>query len=104
MTATKHPHHQKYMDEVMAMLREEQTEGYNEHPCCHPSLEHSLSVLMEEVYELKEEIFKKPRYRDVSYIMEEAMDVAHCAIRMIIDMKCREAEGLKHHEHYNKAA
>lgn len=53
------------------------------HPEKHPSLEHSLSVVLEEVHELKMEIFKKnPNFQRVK---EEALDVALTAIRMVAD-------------------
>lgn len=49
----------------------------------HPSVEHSLTVLLEEVEELKQEVFKKNRVQ--SRIAEEALDVAFTAIRMVAD-------------------
>ena len=53
------------------------------HPEKHPSLEHSLSVVLEEVHELKMEIFKKnPNFQRVK---EEALDVALTALRMVAD-------------------
>lgn len=49
----------------------------------HPSVEHSLTVLLEEVEELKREVFKKNRMP--SRIAAEALDVAFTAIRMVAD-------------------
>lgn len=53
------------------------------HPEKHPSLEHSLSVLLEEVHELKMEVFKKQP--EQQKVREEALDVALTALRLIAD-------------------
>lgn len=53
------------------------------HPEKHPSLEHSLSVLLEEVHELKMEVFKKKP--EQQKVREEALDVALTALRLIAD-------------------
>lgn len=53
------------------------------HPEKHPSLEHSLSVLLEEVHELKMEVFKKKP--EQQKVRDEALDVALTALRLIAD-------------------
>lgn len=51
----------------------------------HPSIEHSLCVLQEEVLELQQEIYKKPSERNNDCIRAEAIQVAAMAIRLIKD-------------------
>lgn len=59
--------------------------AYSEHPDKHPSLEHSMMVLLEEVDELKQEICKQEKERSNVRIYEEAAHVAACALRLLID-------------------
>lgn len=53
----------------------------------HPSFEHTFMVLQEEVDELKQELYKKEDARDVQRILDETLDIATVAIRLILDHK-----------------
>ena len=53
----------------------------------HPTIEHSLSVLLEEVEELKQEVFRKEDRRSASAIYQELVDVAATAVRAILDLR-----------------
>lgn len=53
----------------------------------HPSFEHTFMVLQEEVDELKQELYKKENARDVQRILDETLDIATVAIRLILDHK-----------------
>ena len=66
---------------VPSVLRE----AREKHPEVHPTLEHSLAVLEEEVHELRMEIYKKESERNQWDIEEEALHVAGCAIRLLAD-------------------
>ena len=74
------------------------------HPDVHPSIEHSLFVLLEEVHELKDELYKKEHWRSIADIHEEACQIAASAIRLMVDCDIRKDQGYKHHEHYKHAA
>lgn len=53
----------------------------------HPTIEHSLSVLLEEVEELKQEVFRKEDRRSASAVYQELIDVAATAVRAILDLR-----------------
>lgn len=53
----------------------------------HPSFEHTFMVLQEEVDELKQELYKKEDARDVKRILDETLDIATVAIRLVLDHK-----------------
>lgn len=57
------------------------------HPERHPTIEHSLAVLLEEVEELKQEVFKSRR--DWKALTTEALHVAFTALRMVADHEHR---------------
>ena len=86
--------------EVIKEVEEAIKDAHRRHPETHPSLEHSLAVLEEEVDELREELHKPERWRSVEDICEEACQVAASAIRLIADMRVRKAEGYNECEHY----
>lgn len=52
----------------------------------HPTIEHSLAVLLEEVEELKQEVFRKETRRSAGAIYQELKDVAAVAVRAILDL------------------
>lgn len=52
----------------------------------HPTIEHSLAVLLEEVEELKQEVFRKEIRRSAGALYQELKDVAAVAIRAILDL------------------
>lgn len=52
----------------------------------HPTIEHSLAVLLEEVEELKQEVFRKETRRSAGALYQELKDVAAVAVRAILDL------------------
>lgn len=70
---------------LVEQVKEEFYEACKEYDT-HPTLEHSLCVLLEEVDELKAEIYKKPSARSVQDIQVEAVQVAAMALRLLHDM------------------
>lgn len=91
---------EKVLEEVKAELQKQR----ELHACVHPSLEHSVFVLKEEFAELKHEMYKKEKWRDMDAICEEAIQVAASAIRMIVDAMIRKEQGYKPYETYKHAA
>lgn len=71
---------------VIARLGPVMEKALTAHPKKHPSVEHSMTVLLEEVNELQQEVFKKSRVK--KKIAEEALDVAFTALRMVADNEC----------------
>lgn len=59
----------------------------------HPTSEHSLTVLLEELEELKDELRLKPNKRSYNRIMDELADLSAAAFRAMIDMDYRQANG-----------
>lgn len=91
---------EKVFEEVKAELQK----ARDLHPTVHPSLEHSAFVLKEEFAELKHELYKKEKWRDMEAICEEACQVAASAIRMVADALVRKEQGYKPYETYRHAA
>lgn len=50
------------------------------------SAHEGYSILLEEVDELKEHVWKKPSNRDLAAMREEAVQVAAMALRFIVDV------------------
>ena len=73
----------KQMLEGLALLERQIDKALERHPEKHPSLEHSLTVIEEEFWELKQELFKKKPSREE--LLDEALDVAVTALRMVVD-------------------
>ena len=70
-------------------LEQSLQDAYKRHPEVHPSYEHSAFVLLEEVEELKKELFMQEGVWDVERIHTEATHVAVCALRLINDFFTR---------------
>lgn len=69
--------------DAIAKLSPVMHKALREHPAKHPTIEHSFCVLLEEVEELKAEVFKK--YLDYEALTLEALHVAFTALRMVAD-------------------
>jgi hypothetical protein len=50
------------------------------------SAHEGLAVLLEEVDELKAEVWKKPAQRDVAAMRKEAIQIAAMALRFVLDV------------------
>lgn len=55
-----------------------------------PTMHHGLSVLEEEVHELRMEVYKSPKNREPEKILEEAVQVGAMAVRFIVDIFLRD--------------
>lgn len=56
----------------------------------HPSLEHSLCVIEEELDELRREVYLRGEWRRPHRIWEEAVQLACMSIRLLVEMEARE--------------
>lgn len=61
----------------------------------HPSIEHSLSVIREELHELEKEVFKKESKRSCYCIEQELLDLAVAAFRSYSDMRSKRVSTFK---------
>lgn len=75
-------------EKVMSRIEAELKRAQAKYPD-HPSLEHSLCVIIEEVDELKREVFLRGEYRRPHRIWEEAVQLAAMSIRLLVEMESR---------------
>jgi hypothetical protein len=76
------------MSELSAMLIEignEVKRASKLHPKFHSAHE-GFAVLLEEVEELKDEVWKNPKRRDLALMSAEAKQVAAMAVRFLMDV------------------
>ena len=80
---------QRAVFNTLGYLFDELEEALREHPARHPSLEHSCFLIEEELKELQKELYTKEAYRDMGDIRTEALHVAVCAIRLVVESYLR---------------
>jgi hypothetical protein len=71
---------------TMQAVLDEYDAACTKHPEKHHSAHESFAVLLEEVDELKAEVWKKQSKRDLAKMRKEAVQVAAMALRFITDV------------------
>lgn len=73
------------IDRIFEHVNDELVSALTKHPSMHSAHE-GYSVILEEMDELKEEVWKRQSKRNMERMREEAVQVAAMAIRFILDV------------------
>ena len=77
------------INDIIELAKEEYTRASSNYPPFNSAHE-GYAVLLEEVEELKVEVFKSPKNRDYDLMRKEAIQVVAMGLRFLIDVKPKE--------------
>lgn len=84
--------------QVLENLKLFLAQAKEQHPRTHYALEYSAWILQEEVDELADELYKKEKDRSLLNVYTEAMQVATCAVRLVVDACLRKEMEIPNNE------